>query len=73
MTWEMVGYLKLKEVEREDPEEKSVLSRVDGRRLGRGFEAAGTAQVKEGGWPGPGMSKGQKKANLAASNQAFLE
>ena len=54
--------LNLVRVKKEDPEEKSVLSRIEGRRMGRGFQAAGTAQMKGEGWPEQGMSKEQKKA-----------
>lgn len=54
--------LNLVRVKKEDPEEKSVLSRIEGRRVGRGFQAAGTAQMKGEGWPEQDMSKEQKKA-----------
>lgn len=54
--------LNLVRVKKEDPEEKPVLSRIEGRRVGRGLQAAGTAQMKGEGWPEQDMSKEQKKA-----------
>lgn len=58
-------------VKKEDPQEKSVLSRRDGRRMRRGFQVADPALVKGEGLPEQASSRNRRKPCLTRMSQPF--